>query len=94
MVFQEDGNARLTDFSFSYAKDEVDELIFVGVNFDLIRVEECKRGRECSAFVAVNEGMVTANAKKVCGCHLEDRFVKEDASEGCFDISHRRQEKA
>ena len=89
MVFQEDGDACFADFPFSDANDEIDELTVVGVNFDLIRIEECKCGGECGAFVAVNERMVAADAMKVRGCHLEDRFMKEDAVEGCFDISHR-----
>ena len=82
MLFKEDGDGSLADLSFSYAYDEIDELILLGVDVDLIRIEECKRGRQGGAFVAVDERMVAANAMKVRGCHLEDRFVKEDPSKG------------
>jgi hypothetical protein len=94
VILKEDRNACLADFSFSYANDEIDEFILVGADFDPIRVQECKRGRECRTFVAVNEGMIAADAMEVCGCHLEDRLVKENASEGCLDVSHCRQKKA
>src|SRR5207248_1423813 len=76
-----------------YADDEIDDVILVGVNFDVIRVKKCKRRRERGTFVAVDKGMIAADAMKVCGRHLENRFVKEDPAESCFDISHRRQKK-
>lgn len=91
-VFQKHGDACLADFPFSYADDQVDELVLVGLNFDVVRVEKRQCGRQCRSFVAVNEGMIAADTVQVRGRHLEDRFVKEDASEGCLDIAHRREE--
>src|SRR5258708_35359316 len=90
VILEEDRDGRFADAPFGNADDEIVERVLVRVDCDAVHFEKRERRTKSRPFVAVEEGVIPADAVEIRRGHRKDRLVEKYSAEGGLDASHSR----